>query len=98
MPPQRARSPQSAAKWIAAILAVAVHVAFVLFLVISVNWQNRIPEPVTVELYAPAAAPKVEPAKPTQPPKPEPPKTDPPKQEPPKPEPPKPPPPVVQPK
>jgi colicin import membrane protein len=100
MPPQRARSPQSAAKWAAAILAIAVHVAFVLFLVFSVNWQNRKPEPVTAELYAPSATPKAEPAKPP----PEPPKPEPPKPEPPKPEPPKPsveapkPPPVEQPK
>jgi colicin import membrane protein len=105
MPPQRARSPQSAAKWIAAILAISVHVAFVLFLVFSVNWQNRKPEPVTAELYVSPAAPKAELAKPTpEPPKPEPPKPEPPKPEPPKPEPPKPaveapkPPPVEQPK
>jgi colicin import membrane protein len=100
MPPQRARSPQSAAKWAAAILAIAVHVAFVLFLVFSVNWQNRKPEPVTAELYAPPPTPKTEPAKPP----PEPPKPEPPKPEPPTPEPPKPPvearkpPPVEQPK
>jgi colicin import membrane protein len=75
MPPHRALSPQSAAKWIAAILAISVHVAFVLFLVFSVNWQNRRPEPVTAELYVPPAVPKVEPAKPPpEPPKPEPPK------------------------
>jgi colicin import membrane protein len=91
MPPQSARSPPSAAKWIAAILAVAVHVAFVLFLVISVNWQNRRPEPVIAELYAPPTAAKVEPAKPPpEVPKPEAPKPEPPKPEPPKPEPPKP--------
>jgi colicin import membrane protein len=95
MPPQSARSPQSAAKWIAAILAISVHVAFVLFLVISVNWQNRRPEPVIAELYAPPTAAKVEPAKPPpevpkpEPPKPEPPKPEPPKPEAPKPEPPK---------
>ncbi len=91
MPPRSARSPQAAAKWIAAILAISVHVAFVLFLVISVNWQNRTPEPVIAELYAPPTAAKAEPAKP--PPeaaKPEPPKPEPPKPEPPKPEPPKP--------
>ncbi len=101
MPPRSARSPQSAAKWIAAILAVAVHVAFVLFLVFSVTWQNRKPEPVTVELYAPAAVAKVEPAKPPpEPPKPVPPPVEPAKPEPPKPavEPPKPPPPAEQPK
>src|SRR5271169_2289954 len=80
MPPQNARSPQSAAKWIAAILAISVHVAFVLFLVISVNWQNRRPEPVIAELYAPPTAAKVEPAKPPpEAPKPEPPKPEPPK-------------------
>jgi colicin import membrane protein len=99
MPPQSARSPQSAAKWIAAILAISVHVAFVLFLVISVNWQNRRPEPVIAELYAPPTAAKVEAAKPPpEAPKPEPPKAEPPKPEPPKPqaEAPKPPPPTEQ--
>lgn len=80
MPPHRALSPQSAAKWIAAILAISVHVAFVLFLVFSVNWQNRRPEPVTAELYVPPAVPTAEPAKPPpEPPKPEPPKPEPPK-------------------
>jgi len=106
MPPPSARSHQSAAKWIAAILAITVHVAFVLFLVFSVTWQNRKPEPVTVELYAPAAVAKVEPAKPPpEPPKPEPPPPEPAKPEPPKPEPrkppieaPKPPPPAEQPR
>jgi colicin import membrane protein len=91
MPPLRARSSWSTAKWIAAILAIAVHVAFVLFLVFSVNWQNRKPEPVTAELYAPPAAEKIEPTKPPlEPPKPEPPKpqaeTKPPPVEPPKPD------------
>jgi colicin import membrane protein len=81
MPPSRERARWSATKWIAAILAIAIHLAFVLFLVFSVNWQNRKPEPVTAELYAPP------PAKATpEPPKPEP---EPPK---PEPEPPKPPP------
>jgi len=101
MPPRSARPPQSIVKWIAAILAITVHVAFVLFLVFSVNWQNRKPEPVTVELYAPPAVPKVEPAKPPpEPPKPEPPKPEPAKPEPPKPpvEAPRPPPPPEQPK
>jgi colicin import membrane protein len=73
MPPRRARSSWSAVKWIAAILAIAVHVAFVLFLILSVNWQNPKPEPVTAELYVPPAAEKIEPAKPPpEPPKPEP--------------------------
>ena len=91
MPPQRAHNRQSAIKWIAAILAIAVHVGFVLFLVFSVNWQNRKPEPVTAELYVPPAAPKVEPA-PAPEPKPEPrkppvePPKPPPQAEPPKPD------------
>jgi colicin import membrane protein len=91
MPPSRERPRWSAAKWTAAILAVAVHLAFVLFLVFSVSWQSRKPEPVVAELYVPE---KVEqPKPPPEPPKPapEPPKPPP---EPPKPppEPPKPPP------
>jgi colicin import membrane protein len=89
MPPSRERPRWSAAKWTAAILAVAVHLAFVLFLIFSVTWQSRAPEAVTAELYA-------DPAKQPEPPKPEPPKPEPPKPpaEPPKPppEPPKPPP------
>ena len=92
MPPSRARSSWSAVKWVAAILAIAVHVAFVLFLIFNVNWQNRKPEPVTAELYAPPPE-KTEPAKPApEPPKPEP---EPAK---PDPEPPKPPPTVAPPK
>ena len=90
MPPSRERARWSTTKWIAAILAIAIHLAFVLFLVFSVNWQNRKPEAVTAELYAPPQ--KTEPAKPApEPPKPppEPPKPEPPK---PEPEPPKPPP------
>ena len=91
MPPRRARSSWPAVKWIAAILAIAVHVAFVLFLIFSVNWQNRKPEPVTAELYVPPAAEKIEPAKPPpEPPKPELPKPQveakPPPVEPPKPD------------
>jgi colicin import membrane protein len=98
MPPTRERPRWSATKWIAAILAIAIHLAFILFLVFSVTWQNRKPEPVTAELYAPPQ--KTEPVKPApEPPKPppEPPKPEP---EPPKPEPepPKPPPVVAPPK
>ena len=85
MPPSRERARWSTTKWIAAILAIAIHLAFVLFLVFSVNWQNRKPEAVTAELYAPPQ--KTEPTKPApEPPKPPP---EPPK---PEPEPPKPPP------
>jgi colicin import membrane protein len=89
VPPSRPVPGWSVGKWIAAILAVVVHLAFVVFLIVSVNWQNREPEPVSVELYAPPreAAPAPQPPKPEpEPPKPEP---EPPK---PPPEPPKPPP------
>ena len=91
MPPSRERPRWSAAKWTAAILAVVVHVAFVLFLVFSVSWQSRAPEVVTAELYAPekAQAPKSPPEPPKPPPEPAQPQPEPPK---PAPEPPKPPP------
>jgi len=75
MTPQRARSDWSTGRWIAAILAVAVNIAFIAFLVFSVTWQNRKLEPVSVELYAPPApaAEKPEPPKPPpEPPKPQP--------------------------
>ena len=97
MRPPRAGSGWSAGMWIAVILAVAVHVAFVLFLIFNVSWRNPKPEAVVVDLYAPPAPvenvepPKAAPAQ--EPPKAEPPKPEPPKPEPPKPEPPKPPPP-----
>jgi len=90
MPPSRERPRWSAAKWTAAILAVAVHVGFVLFLVFSVTWQSRKPEPVAAELYA---QPKTEAPKPApEPPAPEPePAKPPPEPAKPPPEPPKPP-------
>jgi colicin import membrane protein len=93
MPPPPVRSRHSVLKWIAAILAIAVHVGFVLFLIFSVNWQNRKPEPVTAELYVPPQATVVAPPKPVpEPPRPEPPKAPieqpkpPPQAEPPKPD------------
>jgi len=63
-------------QWPALALAIAVHVAFIAVLVFSLRWQNRKPEPVTVELYAPPpkvamAEPAAEPV-PVPPPKPEP--------------------------
>jgi colicin import membrane protein len=64
-------------QWPALALAIAVHVAFISVLVFSLRWQNRKPEPVEVELYAPpskvaAAEPVVEPPPASPPPKPEP--------------------------
>jgi colicin import membrane protein len=75
----------SAGKWPAAILAAVVNLAFIVFLVFSVTWQNRRLESVSVELYAPPSPSpaKVEPA-PQPPPQSEPPKAQP---EPPKPQP-----------
>jgi colicin import membrane protein len=49
-PAQRARG-----KWTALILALFVNLLFVGVLVFSVSWQNRKPEAVTAELYAPPA-------------------------------------------
>ena len=92
MRPSRHPPSWSTGKWIAAILALAVHVGFVLFLIFSVTWQNPKPEPVTAELYAPPV-PVAEPKPEAEPPKPapEPPKPPPEPAKPP-PEPPKPPP------
>ncbi len=55
---------------IAFVLAVAVHLVLLAVLIFSIRWQNREPEPVTAELYAPIAVqpkaaprpPRVEPA------------------------------------
>jgi colicin import membrane protein len=50
----RPRTPREVTgKWLALALAVLVQLAFVAVLVFSVRWQNRKPEPVTAELYAP---------------------------------------------
>jgi len=80
-------------KAISGALALAMHVAFLVLIVLGVSWQQKRPDSaVVVDLWAslpPAAQPKPEPPKP-EPPKPEPPKPEPPKPEPPKPEPPKP--------
>ena len=47
-PPRRTRG-----KGWAFVLAIAVELGFLAVLVFSVQWQNRRPEPVTAELYAP---------------------------------------------
>ena len=50
----RPRSPtRTKGKGWAFMLALAVQVGFLAVLVFSVQWQNRKPEPLTVELYAP---------------------------------------------
>ncbi len=50
----RPRKPaRISGQWPALALAIAVHAAFIAVLVFSLRWQNRKPEPVTAELYAP---------------------------------------------
>jgi len=50
----RPRKPaRVSGQWPALALAIAVHVVFIAVLVFSLRWQNRKPEPVTAELYAP---------------------------------------------
>ena len=63
---ERPRQPRRmTGKWWALLLAVVVQLGFLAVLVFSVQWQNRKPEPVTAELYAPPVkAPAVEPAPP----------------------------------
>jgi colicin import membrane protein len=77
MAADRPRKPaQDAGRWSAFALAVAVHAAFIAVLVFSIRWQNRPPQPVTAELYAPAPkaavsepqAPAPEPARKAEPP------------------------------
>lgn len=60
---ERPRAPrQITGKWLALVLALLVQAAFVAVLIFSVHWQNRKPEPVTAELYAPPSrAPVTEP-------------------------------------
>jgi len=95
MPVQRPNTGRSVAKWIAGLLAIAVNLGFVLFLMFHVTWRNPEPEGIAVELYAPPqVAEKIEPKEQISPPKPMPPleapKFEPPKIEPPKIEPPRP--------
>lgn len=60
---ERPRAPREVTrKWLALMLAILVQLGFVAVLVFSVHWQNRKPEPVTAELYAPPVkAPAPEP-------------------------------------
>ena len=65
--PHRPRRPRG--KLAALLLAIAVNLVFLAVLVFSVSWQNRQPQAVTAELYAPPA--KAPPAE-TPPPPPQP--------------------------
>jgi len=59
-------------KWTALMLALLVNLLFIAVLVFSVSWQNRKPEAVSAELYAPPPVntprpqPKVEPVQPAK--------------------------------
>jgi colicin import membrane protein len=66
---ERPRQPRRmTGKWWALVLAIAVQLGFLAVLVFSIQWQNRTPEPVTAELYAPPVkAPVVEPTPPPPP-------------------------------
>ena len=68
----RPRTPRKVTgKWLALVLALLVQAAFVAVLIFSVRWQNRKPEPITAELYAPPTkAPVIEPAPQPAPPAP----------------------------
>src|SRR4051812_1275955 len=79
-----ARAHAARGRWTALMLALLVNLLFIAVLVFSVSWQNRAPEAVTAELYAPP--PPSSPAS-TPKPAPEPPPAPPPKAEPPRPEP-----------
>jgi colicin import membrane protein len=87
--PHRPRRPRG--KLIALALAIAVNLVFLAVLIFSVTWQNRPPQAVTAELYAPPTkAPPVE----TPPPPPQPKPAPPPEPKPPEPKPPEPKPPT----
>ena len=73
MASDRPRRPaRMSGQWPALALAIAVHVGFIAVLVFSLRWQNRKPEPVTVELYAPPSRMAVAEPVAAPPPKPEP--------------------------
>ena len=87
--PHRPRRPRG--KLIALALAIAVNLVFLGVLIFSVTWQNRPPQAVTAELYAPPT--KAPPAE-TPPPPPQPKPAPPPEPKPPEPKPPEPKPPT----
>ena len=70
----RPRTPRKVTgKWLALVLALLVQAAFVAVLIVSVRWQNRKPEPITAELYAPPTKAPVTEAQPAPQPVPQPP-------------------------
>jgi colicin import membrane protein len=71
-PDRPPRAGGARGKWTALVLALFVNLLFVAVLVFSVSWQNRKPEPVSAELYAPPPVAPVTRAQPRPEPKPEP--------------------------
>jgi len=70
---ERPRAPrQVTGQWLALGLALLVQGAFVAVLVFSVHWQNRKPEPISAELYAPPGKAHVAEPQPAPPPIPKP--------------------------
>lgn len=63
---ERPRKPrQLKGKWLALALALAVQLGFLAVMVFSVTWQNKPPQAISAELYAPPSkAPVAEPAPP----------------------------------
>lgn len=63
---ERPRKPrQIKGKWWALVLALAVQLGFLVVMVFSVTWQNKPPQAISAELYAPPSkAPVAEPAPP----------------------------------
>jgi colicin import membrane protein len=56
-----ARAQGARGKWTALMLALFVNLLFIAVLVFSVSWQNRKPEAVSAELYAPPPPPRPQP-------------------------------------
>ena len=70
---ERPRVPrQVTGQWLALGLALLVQAAFVAVLIFSVHWQNRKPEPISAELYAPPGKTPVAEPQPAPPPIPRP--------------------------
>src|SRR5262245_10610963 len=78
--PTRPASASAPRRGLAFVLAVAVNLMFIAVLFFSIRWQNRPPEPLVAELYAPPT--KTAPVRPAPEPKPEPPPPPPPVPEP----------------
>ncbi len=71
-PPLPVAGERASPKFLAGVLAVLVHAALIIFLIFGVDWQNRPPVPVVVELYAPPLPKDAPPQPQPAPPKPEP--------------------------